>query len=916
MTTSTRALRFSASCRIRRGGALAFAALAALAATAARADDWGTPGLDAAHDRLSAERSGTQFADGHWAFSPQTSGRALASPVVADGFVVSADLDGTLSALAADSGQAVWQIPLGSAVQGTPAIANGRVFVPTIGNRVVALGLADGAPLWTNDLGGMNLSSPTPVGGDIIVAAGFPQRRLLRLAGATGALVWQSQTIMDQFSNTSPAVSGGLVVVGTNGGHYYAFDAATGAARWDYRADGVVHLAAPIIVGGRVYLAGGGDSDHVHAVDAATGVAMAGWPVSLPVPDPDLAGTRVDRHRAVSSFASVGGMLVIETRLDDALDTNGDGVADQYLSREIVVALDPASGTLLWQHPLARAVFTDPNDVPKFFVCPTPAAFGTGSEALLLAAASSLTGTVSILDVANGNDEGDLAVAGRALASPVMANGRLITVAESGVVEGQLSTANHPPASPILAANPHPLDAADVTLRWSPAMDPDAELASYELRIDSDGEVLESYQQQLFPSQGATSIQLGTQLTAGVTYTFAVRAQDPHGALSPWSAPETFTVAVSGAVMVDGMPASSLRAAVASAHTGSLIALGAGTYPLSQPLHVGAGVSIQGAGAGRTTLDGSGLAVGVSFDGTAAGHAAGLDKVAVTGADTCVAVNGGATGILLTHLVVHDCATAGVAIAVTGGANIANATLVGNGTGVGAAGIATIKNSLLTGNGVGLKSDSAGALVSTYDDLFGNQSDYQGLATGKGDLSTAVTFTDLPGRNLLLASPQPSTDKGDPADEVGAEPAPNGARVNLGAFGGTADAEPSASSTAIDYPGVREPTPIAPRAPEDGGCSLAGGPCPGGASLLLILAMVSARCRRRRNHRGRDAMVIDCCDHGGRRTACSMTAGQLSNPRRWPSSVRSSRPLTAKSQPSKLPLGSLRSLGIMTPAIS
>ena len=46
-------------------------------------------------------------------------------------------------------------------------------------------------------------------------------------------------------------------------------DAATGLPRWDYRADGIVNIAAPLIVDGRVYLAGGRESDHVHAIDAA-----------------------------------------------------------------------------------------------------------------------------------------------------------------------------------------------------------------------------------------------------------------------------------------------------------------------------------------------------------------------------------------------------------------------------------------------------------------------------------------------------------------------------------------------------------------------------------------------------------------------------------------------------------------------
>ena len=379
-----------------------------------------------------------------------------------------------------------------------------------------------------------------------------------------------------------------------------------------------------------------------------------------------------------------------------------------------------------------------------------------------MAVASSLVPTVSILDVASGVDEGDLSVVGRALASPVMANGRLITVSESGVIEGQLSSVNHPPSAPILAASPHPLDSSDVTLRWLPAVDPDAELSTYELRVDSDGEILRTFQQQLFLGQGATSTQVVAQLTAGVTYTFAVRARDPHGALSAWSAAETFTVATNAGVTVDGTPAVNLRAAVASARPGSVVTLGAGTYPLSEPLHVGGGVSIAGAGAGRTTLDATGLAIGVGFDGTDANHKTGLDRMTVTGADACVVVSRSATNIQLTHLIVRDCKTVGVSVATTAGATIVNATVVGNGTGIDSVGRATIKNSILTANAVGLTSDTAGALSSSYDDLFGNNNDYQGLVAGTGDISTAVAFIDLPGRNLQLAGPQPSTDKGRP----------------------------------------------------------------------------------------------------------------------------------------------------------
>ncbi|HTB57331.1 MAG TPA: PQQ-binding-like beta-propeller repeat protein, partial [Polyangia bacterium] len=702
------------------------------------------------------------------------------------------------------------------------------------------------------------------VNGDIIVGAGLPQQLIVRLDGTTGAVVWQSPPGMEEFSNTPPAVGGGLVVVGTNGGHYYAFDAATGLPRWDYRADGIVNIAAPLIVGGRVYLAGGQESDHVHAIDAATGLAIAGWPINLPTPDPDLVGTEIYRRRSVSSFASAGGVITLETRLDDALDTDGDGQPDHYLSREWAIALDPGSGAVTWQHLLARVVFTNPNSVPGFVVCPTPAAFATVGGRPLLAAASSLVGTVSILDAASGTDEGDLTVAGRALASPVMANGRIITVAENGTVEAQLSSVNHPPTAPVLAANPRPLDAADVTLHWSAAMDLDGEQPTYELRIDSDGEVLESYAQQLFPGQGVTSVAVTAPMMPGVTYTFAVRARDPEGALSSWSAPETFTVETAGTVTVNGTPATNLRSAVAAAQAGDLVVLGAGTYPLSDTLHVAGGVSVRGAGAGRTTIDATGLAAGVSFDGTDPKTATVLDKTTVAGAATCVAVGSGAIGVQLTHLVVRDCATAGITVAGGGGAAIANATVVENGIGVDATGIATIKNSLVSGNDVGLKSEGSGDLVSSYDDLFGNTIDHQGLAAGTGDLAAAVKFVDLTGHNLMLAGPQPSTDEGDPADAVGEEPTPNAARINLGAFGGTADAELSVPAAVTGEPGSPAPTPAIPTTlpPGEspvhqvgepaGGCALGGGsPDWNGWALFATLAALALTLTRDRSRRSR-----------------------------------------------------------------
>lgn len=843
----------------RRGLTSALAVAVVFMAATSRAEDWPTSGLDAGRARLTSERTGARFADGRWSYTGVATARVVSSPVVADGIVVSVDMEGVVSGLRADDGRLVWRMETGSAVHGTPAVARGRVFVPTIANRVVALRLADGALLWTRAIGGMTVSSPTPVGQDLIVATGFPQRHIVRLSGVTGELIWQSPPVMAQFSNSSPAVGAGVAVVGTNGGRYYAFDLLTGLMRWEYEADGVVNLATPLIVGGRVYLAGGDSSHRVHAVELATGRAMSGWPIELPAAAPDRTGTLRSRQRGVSSFSAAGGRVVLTTRLDDMLDVDANGSVDRYLSRESVVALDAASGALVWQRDLGRSDVDDPNEVPKFFLCPTPAAFAGEGGSTLIAAASSLSATVAVLDAASGAEQARHAVAGPALASPVIANGRLVTVAVNGTLEGLASSVNHAPLAPIPAANSRPLDAGDARLWWLPSVDADGDASSYELRIDTDGEVLETWQQQIFLGAGNTSTQLTATLDPNLTYHFAVRARDPRGALSPWSRIESFRVITNPPVTDgSGQPAPSLRAAVAAAQPGETIVLGAGTYSLGETLRIGAGVSLKGAGPGRTLLDAAGLGVGVAFENSSETRESVMEGLTVHGADTCVKIGAGRSAVRLVRMIVRDCREEGVAVEAGGLGKIANLTLVETGVGVRAAGTTEIKNSILTGNRVGLRGQPGSAVASNYNGLFENEADYEGVAVGAGDLAEAVAFADLVKRDLRLVGTQPTTDRGDPADPVGDEPTPNGGRINLGAYGGTADAEPSEPSTvstsrpATGTPSISTQPPSTskpPKATDDGsvdgkGCSVAGG---GGANAVILMvlgALIAGRRRR------------------------------------------------------------------------
>jgi len=821
-------------------------------ASDAHADDWSSVGLDETHARATSERSGPRFDDGRWTSSPASLGRVLASPAVADGVVIVADLNGSVRALDAVEGRLLWttRLPGAAAVHGSPTITRGLVLIPAVDQKLYALHLTDGSPAWNRDLGGMALSAPTPWQGSIFIAGGFPGRRLFRLNSRTGDIIWASPPTLVQSSNAPPAVGEGFVVVGAMEGHYQAFDVDTGLPRWSYEADGIVHLSAPVIASGRAYFAPGGTSDQVHSVALTAGTSAAGWPITLPAPDSatDPVGVVQSRQRATSSPAIARGLVFVQTRVDQSVDSDADGQSDQYLSREMVVALDAVTGSLIWQHALARAVVTDFNDVPKFWLCPTPAVFAGPGGTNFLAVSSSLDGVLRVLDAGTGTETWSASQAGPSLASPLMANGRIISVSVSGDVTGTLSSTNRPPSPPAptrATSTQPPLS----VLRWASALDPDGDSPSYEVRVGRDGAVggiFEDWERALETPAGQLTIIVAPPLVPETSYVFAVRARDPSGAYSPWSELSPFQVAVLPSPPDTETPLTMLQNDLASAMAGDVVHLGPQTYHLTETLRIPAGVSLAGASAGRSIVDGTGLDVAVELRGGSAAHRTSLTDVTVASGQTGVLVVA-AEGARLEHVIVRDHAATGVTVNADATASIVNTTVVHNGVGVRAFGATIVKNSLLIGNEIGLSAerDTPSSHHSTlsgssYNDLVDNVVAYRNVVAGLGDLAVEVAFSDRANGDFHLPAPGASTDQGDPADAVGAEPAPNGARINLGAFGGTVEAE----TTAAAGPASNS-HPFS--APPDGagGCSIAGS-APPSWPIELLLGIVPLAARRRR----------------------------------------------------------------------
>ncbi len=126
-----------------------------------------------------------------------------------------------------------------------------------------ALDAATGAKLWSFATGGAIDSSPAVAGGTVYI--GSNDDSVYALDAATGAKQWSFAT--GNLVQSSPAVSGGRVYVSSTDGNLYALSTSDGTKLWSFATGG--GRSSPAVAGGTVYV--GGDDHDVYALDAATG---------------------------------------------------------------------------------------------------------------------------------------------------------------------------------------------------------------------------------------------------------------------------------------------------------------------------------------------------------------------------------------------------------------------------------------------------------------------------------------------------------------------------------------------------------------------------------------------------------------------------------------------------------------------
>lgn len=139
--------------------------------------------------------------------------------------------------------------------------------------------------LWTYEAGEAIESSAAIVGGTVFV--GSQKGELAALNLDNGAVFWK-YSIDSPIGESSPAYSGGVVYIGDLGGWLHAVNASTGKKLWAFKAGNEIK-SSPVVVGDRVLI--GSYDQHLYCVSTRNGTLLWKFKTNGPVHStPSVAG--------------------------------------------------------------------------------------------------------------------------------------------------------------------------------------------------------------------------------------------------------------------------------------------------------------------------------------------------------------------------------------------------------------------------------------------------------------------------------------------------------------------------------------------------------------------------------------------------------------------------------------------------
>ncbi len=155
-------------------------------------------------------------------------------PSVQDGVLYLASSNGVVRALNASTGANIWTANTGVILSAGPSASSGRVIVAGNNGDVIALGTKAGKELWRTKVSGEVIAAPGV--GIEQVAVRAANGTLHVLSANSGTELWFDEQVVPTLSlrgASTPLVTSGVVITGTDAGKLISFNAVDGAIMWE-----------------------------------------------------------------------------------------------------------------------------------------------------------------------------------------------------------------------------------------------------------------------------------------------------------------------------------------------------------------------------------------------------------------------------------------------------------------------------------------------------------------------------------------------------------------------------------------------------------------------------------------------------------------------------------------------------------
>ncbi len=184
-----------------------------------------------------------------WKF--KTNGPVHSTPSVSDGLAFIAGCDEVFRAIRISDGKEMFSVASGSYTGASPALRLGAAYYGTFDNEVLSVSLSRRQIAWRYEHPQRKFPfySSAAVIADRVVVGG--RDKMVHGLTLTGQAVWTFATRARVES--SPAIAGGRVFVGSNDGRFYVLSLADGAKLWEFNAGGPLS-ASPAIANGRIVI--------------------------------------------------------------------------------------------------------------------------------------------------------------------------------------------------------------------------------------------------------------------------------------------------------------------------------------------------------------------------------------------------------------------------------------------------------------------------------------------------------------------------------------------------------------------------------------------------------------------------------------------------------------------------------------